>query len=80
MHMPIDVVLQCGNNYGWSRFEGSRCQEAVQDNEFNPPCGFVDRSGFTFPLFEYCHPGYDSTDANEQEFTGGADVCGNRVV
>ncbi|CAM9937070.1 unnamed protein product, partial [Hapterophycus canaliculatus] len=25
----IDIV-ECGNNYGWSRFEGSRCQEAVE--------------------------------------------------
>ncbi|CBJ28225.1 glucose sorbosone dehydrogenase [Ectocarpus siliculosus] len=72
--------IECGNNYGWSRFEGSRCQEAVQDNEFNPPCDGVDRSDFTYPLFEYCHPDFDSTDADEQEFTGGADTCGNRFV
>ncbi|CAN0412087.1 unnamed protein product, partial [Ectocarpus fasciculatus] len=25
----IDIV-ECGNNYGWSRFEGSRCQEAME--------------------------------------------------
>ncbi|CAN0049121.1 unnamed protein product, partial [Ectocarpus sp. 6 AP-2014] len=72
--------IECGNNYGWSRFEGSRCQEAVQDNEFNPPCDGVDRSGFTYSLFEYCHPDFDSTDADEQEFTGGADTCGNRFI
>ncbi|CBJ28224.1 glucose sorbosone dehydrogenase [Ectocarpus siliculosus] len=72
--------IECGNNYGWSRFEGSRCQEAVQDNEFNPPCDGISRSGFTFPLFEYCHPDFDSTDADEQKFTGGADTCGNRFV
>ncbi|CAM9121681.1 unnamed protein product, partial [Hapterophycus canaliculatus] len=56
----IDIV-ECGKNYGWSRFEGSRCQEAVEDNEFNPPCDGISRSGFEFPWFEYCHPDYDSS-------------------
>ncbi|CAM9143199.1 unnamed protein product, partial [Hapterophycus canaliculatus] len=46
----IDIV-ECGNNYGWSRFEGSRCQEAQEDRD--GPCLGADRSGFTFPTFEY---------------------------
>ncbi|CAN0318172.1 unnamed protein product, partial [Ectocarpus sp. 12 AP-2014] len=81
-HTLVEEInfIECGNNYGWSRFEGSRCQEAVQDNEFNPPCDGISRSGFTYPLFEYCHPDYDSTDADEEEFTGGAATCGDRFV
>ncbi|CAM9715370.1 unnamed protein product, partial [Ectocarpus fasciculatus] len=73
----IDLV-ECGNNYGWSRFEGSRCQEAVEDNEFNPACSGISRSGFTFPIFEYCHPDYQST--GDDEFTGGNDICGDRLL
>ncbi|CAM9165509.1 unnamed protein product [Scytosiphon promiscuus] len=75
----IDIV-ECGKNYGWSRFEGSRCQEAVEDNEFNPPCDGVSRSGFEFPWFEYCHPDYDSSLDSEQEFTNGVNICGERSL
>ncbi|CAM9199998.1 unnamed protein product [Ectocarpus sp. 12 AP-2014] len=73
----IDLV-ECGNNYGWSRFEGTRCQEAVENNEFNPPCDGVSRSGFTFPLYEYCHPDYSSV--GDDEFTAGNDICGDRFI
>lgn len=37
------------------------------------------RSGFTFPYFEYCHPDYFST-GDELEFTGGEDICGERLI
>ncbi|CAM9279443.1 unnamed protein product, partial [Hapterophycus canaliculatus] len=73
-------LIECGKNYGWSRFEGSRCQEAVEDNEFNPPCKDIDRSGFEFPLFEYCHPDYDSSASDESDYTGGDDFCGDRYI
>ncbi|CAN0331815.1 unnamed protein product, partial [Scytosiphon promiscuus] len=49
----IDIV-QCGHNYGWSRFEGSRCQEAMEERDGS--CAGASRSDFTFPIFEYCHP------------------------
>eukprot|EP00903_Cladosiphon_okamuranus_P010393 g9831.t1 len=73
----IDII-ECGNNYGWSRFEGSRCFE---DNENRDgPCAGADRSGFTFPVFEYCHPDYYSDADGEEEFTGGVDICGTRML
>ncbi|CAM9268154.1 unnamed protein product, partial [Hapterophycus canaliculatus] len=75
----IDIV-ECGFNYGWSRFEGSLCQEAVEDNEYNPPCDGVSRDEFVFPWFEYCHQDYDSTLDSEQQYTGGVDVCGERIM
>ncbi|CAM9680684.1 unnamed protein product [Pylaiella littoralis] len=70
----IDII-ECGNNYGWSQFEGSRCQEAVEDVEGFSTCQGINRSGFTFPWFEYCHPDYDSDAAEQAEFTGGVDIC-----
>lgn len=72
--------LRCGNNYGWSRFEGTRCQEAVQGNKLNPMCEHIDRSEFEFPYFEYCHPDYHSDKASEREFTGNNDFCGDRLI
>ena len=33
-----------------------------------------------FPIFEYCHPDYDSSAAGEEEYTGGNDLCGSRTV
>ncbi len=39
----IDVIRR-GANYGWNRFEGSRCNG-----------GACDRSGLTFPVAEYGH-------------------------
>eukprot|EP00904_Undaria_pinnatifida_P003872 jgi/Undpi1/13486/HiC_scaffold_8.g03145.m1 len=72
----IDII-ECGKNYGWSRFEGSRCQEAQEDRD--GPCLDASRSGFTFPYFEYCHPDYYS-DEDEYEFTGDEDICGDRLI
>lgn len=69
---------RCGNNYGWSEFEGSRCQEAQEDRDGD--CAGRSRSGFTFPYFEYCHPDYNSDTAAEQEFTAGVDICGDRTL
>ncbi|CAM9548065.1 unnamed protein product [Ectocarpus sp. 6 AP-2014] len=73
----IDIV-ECGNNYGWSRFEGSRCQEAQESRD--GPCLDTDRSAFTFPIYEYCHPDYSSDDADEADFVAGVDICGTRMV
>lgn len=68
---------RCGKNYGWSRFEGSYCQAAVEDNGQNPPCAGSDRSGFEFPVYQYCHPDYLSDDP---DYTGGDDFCGDREI
>lgn len=69
---------RCGKNYGWSRFEGSRCQEAQEDRDGT--CAGASRSGFTFPYFEYCHPDYDSTTGDEADFVGNSDPCGTRQL
>eukprot|EP00752_Nemacystus_decipiens_P008422 g7528.t1 len=44
-------VVECGNNYGWRQFEGGRCQQEVE-TEFPESCLDVDRSPYTFPIFE----------------------------
>ncbi|CAM9894089.1 unnamed protein product [Pylaiella littoralis] len=75
----IDII-ECGKNYGWSQFEGSRCQEAVEDDPGFSTCQGISRSGFTFPWFEYCHPDYDSDAGEQAEFTGGVDICGGRQL
>lgn len=69
---------RCGNNYGWGKFEGTRCQ--VERESFYGTCDGTDRSDYTFPVFEYCHPDYFSNIADEVGNTGGADICGRRVV
>ena len=76
----IHTILfhSCGQDYGWSTFEGSRCQEAQQDRIGS--CDGISRSGVTFPIYEYCHPDYDSTDEGEDVFTNGNDLCGARSV
>eukprot|EP00752_Nemacystus_decipiens_P013406 g11871.t1 len=71
-------IIECGKNYGWSRFEGARCQTAVQNNEFNPSCVGVDRSPFEFPVYQYCHLGYSALTA--LHLVGDVDVCGDRAV
>lgn len=71
--------FRCGKNYGWGRFEGSRCQEAVEDL-YETPCEGVDRSPYEFPIYEYCHPSYYSDKASEDPFTGGVDICGERKI
>lgn len=43
-------------------------------------CAGADRSGITFPYFEYCHPDYYSDVDDEQEFTAGVDICGSRTL
>ncbi|CAN0441744.1 unnamed protein product [Pylaiella littoralis] len=73
----IDLV-QCGKNYGWSRFEGSRCQQAQEDRD--GPCLDADRSNFTFPIFEYCHPDFDSKDPDQADYVDGVDICGDRLI
>lgn len=44
------------------------------------PCVDADRSEFTFPMFEYCHPDYFSDDEDEADFIGGDDFCGDRLI
>eukprot|EP00903_Cladosiphon_okamuranus_P020570 g18881.t1 len=72
----IDII-ECGNNYGWSRFQGSRCEEATGGGD--GACAGTERSRFTFPVFEYCHPDYDSHTEYELDFTAGVDICGSRT-
>lgn len=55
---------RCGQDYGWTMFEGSRC---------NGDCSGLDRADYAFPVFEYCHFDYDSTGDD-------VDVCGDRTV
>ena len=76
--MDDKFVGRCGNNYGWARFEGSRCTEFSEDTY--GPCADVDRSSFTSPVFEYCHVDYDSSPSSEDEYTGGNDICGDRSI
>ncbi|CAM9418052.1 unnamed protein product, partial [Choristocarpus tenellus] len=71
-------IIECGNNYGWRRFEAGRCNDAVED-DFPEPCSAVNRSPYTFPTFQYCHPNYDSNDDSDV-YTDGQDLCGNREV
>ncbi|CAM9310804.1 unnamed protein product [Pylaiella littoralis] len=81
-HTNVEEInlMECGKNYGWSQFEGSRCHEAVQDLELFINCEDVDRDDYEFAWFEYCHPDYDS-DADEQaDFTGGVNICGDRLL
>ena len=76
--MNDELLRRCGNNYGWVRFEGSRCTEYSEDDYGS--CVGADRSGFTFPTFEYCHYDYDSSPSSENDYTGGIDICGDRSV
>ncbi|CAM9489330.1 unnamed protein product, partial [Hapterophycus canaliculatus] len=55
-HLDIESIkkIECGNNYGWRRFEGEKCMPDVE-TEFPETCEFVDRSPYTFPEFRYVH-------------------------
>ena len=74
----VNCLAGVGITYGWVRFEGSRCTDYSEGA--CGPCADADRSSFTFPIFEYCHDGYDSSPSSEDEFTGGNDICGDRSV
>lgn len=69
---------RCGNNYGWVRFEGTRCTEFSEDAY--GPCSDADRGFMTPPIFEYCHYDYDSSIDSEAVYTGDNDLCGDRTV
>ncbi len=69
---------RCGNNYGWARLEGNRCEDE-NEGTFGP-CADADRTGFTPPMFEYCHADYYADTAEEAEFVAGVDICGDRIV
>lgn len=71
-------LFRCDKNYGWGKFEGSRCQEARED--LHGPCDGTDRSNYEFPMYEFCHPGYFSDTPEEQALTDGQDICGTRSV
>lgn len=77
-YYPNISSIRCGEDYGWGRFEGSRCQTALEDRFGD--CEDADRDSFTFPVFEYCHPDYDSTDPSEAAYLNNLDVCGTRSV
>eukprot|EP00752_Nemacystus_decipiens_P008218 g7348.t1 len=77
----IDVI-ECGKNYGWSLFEGSSCYAPNEGLVFggvpNPACSeSMDRSAFEFPVYQYCHWDYQSTNP---VVTGGVDFCGDREI
>ncbi|CAM9681651.1 unnamed protein product, partial [Sphacelaria rigidula] len=78
-HESIESVdlVECGNNYGWRRFEGDRCSEQIED-EFPEPCETVDRSPFTFPVYQYCHTDY--IPQNESAYLVDQDICGDRTM
>lgn len=69
---------RCGNDYGWSIFEGSRCQ--VEQEDRIGTCAGRSRAGYTFPMFEYCHPNYPADPDSVSDLTGGVDVCGARAI
>ena len=69
---------RCGNNYGWVRFEGSRCTAYSEDSY--GACADADRSGYTFPIFEYCHPNYYPSSSSQDEYMDGVNICGDRSV
>lgn len=56
-------------------FEGSLCKEWNGND-----CSAVVRSDYKWPLFEYCHPDYDSSPSDQAKLTGGKDICGQRRV
>eukprot|EP00752_Nemacystus_decipiens_P007896 g7055.t1 len=75
-------IVECGNNYGWSLFEGSYCfppnQGRVWNGVENPQCSEdMDRSAIEFPVYEYCHPSHQS---NDPVYSGGKDYCGDREI
>lgn len=77
------VLRRCGNDYGWSRFEGSRCQEEQEDrfeDDFDADCPNLPRDGITFPIYEYCHGEYPDDPMESAHLTGGKDVCGDRYL
>lgn len=76
--LRFNDFTRCGNNYGWVRFEGSRCTEYSED-EYGP-CADADRSDLTLPFFEYCHDSYDSSGSSEDAYTNGIDICGDRSI
>ena len=43
-------------------------------------CGEADRSGYVFPVFEYCHYDYFSDLSSEDVYTNENDICGDRLV
>lgn len=48
--------------------------------ERNGWCRDLDRSKFTFPIYEYCHPDYYSDADGEDEFVGDVNICGDRLI
>ena len=53
-------------------------QGRIVDGVANPMCTEdMDRSAFTFPVFEYCHQSFQDTNLAQ---TGGADICGDRSL
>ncbi|CAN0083513.1 unnamed protein product [Ectocarpus sp. 6 AP-2014] len=65
-------VIECGKDFGWRMFEGSRCNDGFEGYD-GGECSGLDRADYAFPIFEYCHFDYDSS---QEEF----DACGDRTV
>lgn len=49
----------------------------MEREDIHGTCDGTDRSGYEFPIFEYCHPNYFS-GAEEAPLTGGENICGDR--
>jgi glucose/arabinose dehydrogenase len=65
----IDII-ESGNNYGWSFFEGTECN-----------FGSCDTSGLTFPVFEYEHDGDSGSITGGYVYRGtlNADLIGKYI-
>lgn len=63
---------RCGNDYGWTMFEGARCNDGYEGYP-GDDCAGLDRANYAFPVFQYCHFDYDSS---AEEF----DACGDRSI
>lgn len=80
VRLMAKFLRRCGKNYGWAQFEGSRCQEAIEDDSDFESCNGISRSGFESPWYEYCHDSYDDTDDGEDVYTNGVDICRDRQM
>ncbi|CAB1115398.1 unnamed protein product [Ectocarpus sp. CCAP 1310/34] len=79
-HLDVESIkkIECGNNYGWRQFEGDRCMQQIED-QFPETCEFLDRSPFTFPEFNYCHPDFYPVD-HPSYIVSDQSICGDRSV
>eukprot|EP00752_Nemacystus_decipiens_P008421 g7527.t1 len=63
-------LIECGKDYGWRMFEGTRCNDGYEDYP-GDDCEELDRADYTFPVFQYCHFDYDSEyECGDRSVTG----------